>query len=177
MPVYGKLETIRELTEAATYLSLCKDIDQVQAYGNDIDEQDIATLQQVLPEGIPASCILLALLGWKLTDKPGPVEGSIVQCEMCARRLGLWSFLVNQPNDRRLNVIKEHKSYCPFINADTQRGEETSVKAGTQLSAWQQRLQVLSGNQTSSRQLLLSQEEVRKLRSSESLAKLKTIIM
>ena len=77
--------------------------------------------------------LLLAMLGWQA--ETGHIKG-LVTCEACFRRLGLWLFQSRQQDaslDRSsseevaatmntLDVINEHREFCPWINAASQNG-------------------------------------------------------
>lgn len=80
-----------------------------------------------------------------------------------------------------MNVMAEHKLYCPFVNGKMQcavqgHGHGGQVEDGKLSNAWQQRLQVLVGG-ASGGQVRLSILEMRKMKSSEVLAKVKSLMM
>lgn len=166
----SRIETSTELIRTARTLAQCAGIEDLQVISS-LSTSEEESLSQLTSEPVPLSCLLLSLLGWKLTEAPTLIKDSIVQCEMCSRRIGLWGFIRDQPNTRILDVMKEHKVYCPYINGMTQGGSSTT------LNAWQQRLQILTGANHKGACLPLSQEEVRKMKSSEVLAKVKSMMM
>ena len=47
----------------------------------------------------------------------------MVHCQLCLRRVGLWSFITDSPGlegaTRPLDVIKEHRTYCPYVSKST----------------------------------------------------------
>ncbi|KAJ8607051.1 hypothetical protein MRB53_040560 [Persea americana] len=89
--------------------------------------------------------LTFALLGWRClsptsTTKSAPL---IATCDACFRRLGLWLYVPpaasispapeSQPTLPPLDLVSNHRSYCPWINADSQASPESL--AG--LPAWQ----------------------------------------
>lgn len=170
--IHSRIETSTELIRATKELAQCHGIEDLQVTSSLLESEERSLCQLSLEE-TPASCLLMSLLGWRLTEAPSVVKDSIVQCGMCSRKIGLWGFIKDQPNSRTLDVMKEHKSYCPYVNGMTQGGSSSS------LNAWQQRLQILTSasNESNARRLPLSQEDVRKMKSSEVLAKVKAMMM
>lgn len=79
--------------------------------------------------------LILALLGWQAEE--GHVAG-LVTCAACFRRLGLWLFsrpLISsvdvdegEASMNRLDVVAEHRDYCPWVNADSQAGSSSTPK-------------------------------------------------
>lgn len=96
---------------------------------------DIAPTTPTTPAADPPICpsaFVLALFGWQA--EASPITG-LVSCAACFRRLGLWLFKApNQPSStaasspptspimNRLDVIAEHRTYCPWINPTSQSG-------------------------------------------------------
>jgi hypothetical protein len=175
------METLTECIREAKQLAQCGGIEDVQV-ASIITESDEQIIRKLSLEQLPLNCLLLTLLGWKLKEEPSShlARDCIVQCDMCSRKIGLWAFIKDQPNSRTLDVGKEHKSYCPFVNEKTQSGSSKGQEGEPQ-NAWQQRLQVLVGvnsqNGGTMKRLLLSQDQVRKMRSSDVLARVKSMIM
>ena len=91
---------------------------------------------------INSGALILALTGWQ-ADPDSPVSG-IATCTSCFRRLGLWLFKTPSPSPpasspshptsepapasptrsdpviNRLDPLTEHRTYCPWINAQSQ---------------------------------------------------------
>ncbi|PWW76418.1 zf-C3HC-domain-containing protein [Tuber magnatum] len=86
----------------------------------------------LLVEEQHSGALTLALFGWQNEDPGIP---SLVTCSACFRRLGLWLFRkkavsifdsVDEEEEAsvcRLDVIGEHRDYCPWINATNQGTE------------------------------------------------------
>jgi len=80
---------------------------------------------------------MLAMFGWENQDPGIP---SLVACSACFRRLGLWLFRKKQSENgqdeasvTRLDLIGEHRDYCPWVSKVSQ-GKEPG---------WQTMLRVL----------------------------------
>ncbi|KAM0805411.1 C3HC zinc finger-like-domain-containing protein, partial [Usnea florida] len=89
------------------------------------------------------SALALALFGWQAEEDH--VVG-LATCTACFRRLGLWLFKPSssspdspsQSSMHRLDVVAEHRDYCPWVNALSQNGttsQRTSSLDG--LAGWQ----------------------------------------
>ena len=114
---------------------------------------------------------LMALFGWQghvhatLGDQIGSVS-----CQACFRVLGLWLFKSKEVNEageevtgaamNKLDVVKEHRDYCPWQNAASQNGQRASVISSTStLAGWEIIIRILkndhhlrsSGERTGSR--------------------------
>ncbi|KAI0084054.1 C3HC zinc finger-like-domain-containing protein [Irpex rosettiformis] len=69
---------------------------------------------------------------------PNTTNTTLLHCNLCQRRIGLWAFLPPQPGNtessdgkssapvqkdsaprRQLDVLKEHRSYCPYVVRST----------------------------------------------------------
>jgi len=92
------------------------------------------TIPKPLPESLPTTLqdfdprlVQVGISGWSgslLGDK------GILKCTTCHRRVGLWLFKsTSESNDdilkldvESLDLIAEHKSYCPWINGQVQSG-------------------------------------------------------
>jgi C3HC zinc finger-like/Rsm1-like len=79
-------------------------------------------LPKPLPPTLPATLadydprtIQAAVAGW--VGQPLGKRG-LLTCGTCHRRVGLWTFT----NDEVLDLLAEHKRYCPWINAGVQGG-------------------------------------------------------
>lgn len=127
-------------------------------------------LQSPAPEGentdaasetqaVNTDALVLAVFGWEAES--GHIKG-LVTCNACFRRLGLWLFLgqprlssppVNPVSEEEtasvmsLNVVNEHREYCPWVNAESQNGNAVARKpvSGSQgKPGWQLLLKVLN---------------------------------
>ena len=114
---------------------------------------------------------LMALFGWQGYKHAtlGEQLGS-VSCQACFRVLGLWLFKSKEVNEageevtgaamNKLDVVKEHRDYCPWQNAASQNGQRASVISSTStLAGWEIIIRILkndhhlrsSGERTGSR--------------------------
>jgi hypothetical protein len=113
------------------------------------------TLEQTRPAEINKVAFQMALFGWEghTHDRLGAQLGS-VSCQACFRVLGLWLFRSKKVNGAGeqvegavvdcLNVVSEHRDYCPWRNPRSQNG---SVKSSTSLIAgWEIVLRVLKND-------------------------------
>ncbi|KAL4248038.1 hypothetical protein ABKN59_002366 [Abortiporus biennis] len=54
---------------------------------------------------------------------PARPETALLHCALCQRRIGLWAFIKSsQPSQqpsRQLDILKEHRSYCPYVVRST----------------------------------------------------------
>lgn len=70
--------------------------------------------------------------GTGTTPKRSSIKDATLQCKMCQRRIGLWAFAIpatdsfDSPNgteapplQRQLDLIREHRSYCPYVVKST----------------------------------------------------------
>ena len=98
------------------------------------------------------SALALALFGWQAEE--GHVIG-LATCTACFRRLGLWLFKPSssspdspsQSSMHRLDVVGEHRDYCPWINTLSQNGatsRRTSSLDG--LAGWQTLLRAVDAS-------------------------------
>jgi hypothetical protein len=101
---------------------------------------------------------LMALFGWQghIHSQLGVQLGS-VSCQACFRVLGLWLFKSKEVNDAgeevtgaamdRLDVVKEHRDYCPWQNAASQNGQRASIISSTgRLAGWETILRILKND-------------------------------
>ncbi|KAH6685109.1 C3HC zinc finger domain-containing protein [Plectosphaerella plurivora] len=101
--------------------------------------------------------LALALTGWQglSNTRIGAVPNS-ASCHTCLRRLGLWMFkskevgpgdevLVPAPMDH-LDPAREHRFFCPWKNADTQRLSTAKPGSGSDAPAWTLLVQVIKND-------------------------------
>lgn len=83
----------------------------------------------VPPTDINESAFILALFGWANEEPSIP---TLLTCSACFRRLGLWLFKHETQAGSigdddalvsRLDVIGEHRDYCPWVNKESQGRE------------------------------------------------------
>ncbi|KAH6679802.1 C3HC zinc finger-like-domain-containing protein [Halenospora varia] len=99
--------------------------------------------------------LMLALSGWQghTHERLGAQQGS-VSCQACFRVLGLWLFKSKQVNAAGeethgaivncLDVVKEHRDYCPWRNPASQNGTKAAAKSGTSaMAGWEILMRVL----------------------------------
>lgn len=100
----------------------------------------------------------MALFGWQgyKHERLGVQSGS-VSCQACFKVLGLWIFKSKEINQAReevanpvvncLDVVKEHRDYCPWRNAASQNGQKaTDNSESTALAGWEIVLRVLKND-------------------------------
>ncbi|KAH7151682.1 C3HC zinc finger-like-domain-containing protein [Dactylonectria estremocensis] len=100
--------------------------------------------------------LALALLGWQglSNARIGSVPNS-ASCHTCLRRLGLWMFkskevadgeiLVPAPMDF-LDPLREHRFFCPWSNADTQKRGGRQTGSEGELPGWKILVQTLAND-------------------------------
>jgi hypothetical protein len=99
--------------------------------------------------------LLLALCGWQghAHGRMGPQLGSL-SCQACYRVLGLWLFKSKSVNEageevagpivNGLDVVIEHRDYCPWRSAISQNGQNPTVKSSTnKMAGWEILVRVL----------------------------------
>lgn len=128
----------------------------IQELGKDFfqspqSEPTAAAPEPATPPAINEQALALAFFGWQAED--GHISGLAV-CEACFRRLGLWLFKrksqstvgsetsadEEEASMSRLDVVGEHRDYCPWIDASSQNGESTPRKVSSglaDLAGWQ----------------------------------------
>ena len=102
---------------------------------------------QESPQLLNEQALTLAFFGWQVESCH--VTG-LATCNACFRRLGLWLFrskpsLSEGVEDdeaimSRLDVVEEHRDYCPWINVSSQSGGTTPRKGATptaELAGWE----------------------------------------
>ena len=91
------------------------------------------------PLPVNTAALTLALFGWQAEE--GHISG-LATCTACFRRLGLWLFKLplnpaSQSSMNRLDVIGEHRDYCPWINALSQTGTSSRRTSLDGLAGWE----------------------------------------
>lgn len=98
---------------------------------------------------------MMALFGWqghshvRLGDQVGSVS-----CQACFRVLGLWLFKSKEVNEASeeiagavvdgLDVVLQHREYCPWRSAESQNGVKSTVNAKVRpLAGWEIVLRLL----------------------------------
>jgi hypothetical protein len=174
VPILSRHKTLSDFVKSAKEFSKCNGIENVQVTSS-LEEAETQQLARLVSEELPTSCLLIPLLGWQLSEGVKDVADCIVSCDMCSRKIGLWGYINKGDSSRVLDVTKEHKAFCPYVNGEAQ-SVTGSRSEGT--CGWQQKFQSLtSGQDNTSRSLPLNQKQVRKMKSSEALAKVKSLMM
>ncbi len=104
----------------------------------------IASTASPLP--VNTAALTLALFGWQAEE--GHIPG-LATCTACFRRLGLWLFKnspdpASQSSMNRLDVVGEHRDYCPWINALSQTGTSSRRTSLDGLAGWQVLLRAIN---------------------------------
>lgn len=117
------------------------------------------------PEAPNIQALSLAVFGWEAETEH--ISG-LATCNACFRRLGLWLYnprniageLNKETISDRLDVVGEHRDYCPWVNTISQNGGGlTSTKLGgalselSNLAGWQLLRQVAQNASHSKRDL------------------------
>lgn len=94
------------------------------------------------------SALALSLFGWQA--EAGHVVG-LATCTACFRRLGLWLFKTSsdspsQSSMHRLDVVSEHRDYCPWINALSQNGAASRRTSLDGLAGWEALLRAVDAS-------------------------------
>lgn len=128
--------------------------------------EDASGCPQV-PEQVNLDALTLALFGWQ--SEADHISG-LATCTACFRRLGLWLFKISSASSAssgestskastvdieasmtRLDVIGEHRDYCPWINQHAQNGDAVSLKLSSSVAAnlagWEILLRVITNAQ------------------------------
>lgn len=98
------------------------------------DSDANGSTQEIISKHIKKDAFALAILGWEA--ETGHIKG-LVTCNACFRRLGLWLFQKGQLSSltdtdgmqdeaavASLDVVSEHRDYCPWINPVSQDGDK-----------------------------------------------------
>jgi hypothetical protein len=119
-------------------------------------------------DGLNQEVFIMALFGWQAES--GSTTG-LATCSSCFRRLGLWLFTRTSYDEEerdtfipRLDVIAEHRDYCPWINAASQSAGSSSTRQrlpslGPQLAGWEVLLRVLRAQLRSIDESLITLDE------------------
>ena len=118
----------------------------------------IPETENPIPTPVNRVAFLMALFGWKghTHDRLGVQVGS-VSCHACFRVLGLWLFKSKKVNEAGeevegpvvncLDVVTEHRDYCPWRNPASQNGQKATAKSLTNaMAGWQIVLRVLKND-------------------------------
>ncbi|KAL5318664.1 hypothetical protein ACEPPN_013728 [Leptodophora sp. 'Broadleaf-Isolate-01'] len=109
------------------------------------------------PTEVNKVAFLMALFGWQghTHERLGPQLGS-VSCHACFRVLGLWIFKSKEVNDAgeevagavidRLDVVKQHRDYCPWQNQASQNGKKPAKTSTSSMAGWEIVLRVLKND-------------------------------
>ncbi|KAH7346543.1 C3HC zinc finger-like-domain-containing protein [Rhexocercosporidium sp. MPI-PUGE-AT-0058] len=109
------------------------------------------------PAEVNKVAFLMALFGWQghAHDRLGTQLGS-VSCHACFRVLGLWIFRSKEVNDAgeevagavidRLDVVKQHRDYCPWQNPASQNGKKPAKTSTSSMAGWEIVLRVLKND-------------------------------
>ena len=90
-----------------------------------------------------------ALFGWGVEESSNYAAEDVASCDACFRRLGLWLYRprelsgggIGEPRKDKLDLMGEHRHYCPWANATTQLAGwkasdgELDIVAGWQIAA------------------------------------------
>ena len=129
----------------------CVDLDTVMSYLPKKFFTNIPNLGDPKPPPemteINKVALKLALFGWQgHTHPPAGDQPGSISCKSCFRTLGLWLFKSKEvcPITGKeiapatmscLDVVKEHRAYCPWRNAATQNGHRKSSTSN--LAGWE----------------------------------------
>ncbi len=109
------------------------------------------------PIEINKPAFLMALFGWEghVHDRLGAQLDS-VSCQACFRVLGLWLFKSKKVNEvgeevvgpvvNGLDVVMEHREYCPWRNAASQNGHSSTKTSTSTMSGSEIILRVLKND-------------------------------
>ena len=91
--------------------------------------------------------LMLALFGWQAEMEHGL---QIATCNACFRRLGLWLYIPKENMNgssngkesimSHLDLVEEHRPYCPWINESSQNGDMLSHGCSSEsagLAGWE----------------------------------------
>lgn len=110
------------------------------------------------PPEINKVALVMALFGWQGNTNVGSSDQSgMVSCNACFRSLGLWLFRSKEVNEAGeevvgaamncLDVVRQHREYCPWSNAASQNGQHPNTKPSTRAKAgWEVVLRVIKND-------------------------------
>ncbi len=116
----------------------------------DREEEDGSHTPQSQPLNRPA--LLLAIFGFTARPEHVPKKGS-AHCLVCFRNIGLWLYRPREvtspdgtpgrrsPVDSNLVLLECHRSYCPWVNAESQC---PGTKAGEAKPIWETVVDILA---------------------------------
>ncbi|KAH7397867.1 C3HC zinc finger-like-domain-containing protein [Cadophora sp. MPI-SDFR-AT-0126] len=109
------------------------------------------------PTEVNKVAFMMALFGWQghKHERLGTQLGS-VSCHACFRVLGLWIFRSKEVNDAgeevagavvdRLDVVKQHRDYCPWQNPKSQNGKNPTRTSTSSMAGWEIVLRILKND-------------------------------
>ena len=131
------------------------DLDLVSSY---LPHNFFASLSESTTAEINKVAFLMAVFGWQghIHDRLGAQLGSL-SCHACFRVLGLWLFKSKEVNEageeiigpamNGLDVITEHRDYCPWRNPASQNGLKATSKPGkSAMAGWEIVIRVLKND-------------------------------
>lgn len=102
--------------------------------------------------------LIMALFGWQgLTHERLGEQPDSVSCQACFRNLGLWLFKSKEVDSAGnevvgarmsfLDVVDEHRDYCPWKNAASQNGLKATTKSdSTAVPGWEVAVRVMKND-------------------------------
>ena len=140
-------------------------IARAAAIASGLDSEDVSSQSRdeqggLRQQGNVRQAVLLSLCGWDLVALGGGSSSAgqairadqlAIECSMCTRKVGLWSFLTqsttSSQNVKPLDVIKEHRDFCAHVTPHSASSVDTTqeVSGKTPLPGWQLRLQIALG--------------------------------
>ncbi|KAL2069668.1 hypothetical protein VTL71DRAFT_14347 [Oculimacula yallundae] len=111
----------------------------------------------ITPVEVNKVAFMMALFGWQghTHERLGTQLGS-VSCNACFRVLGLWIFRSKEVNDTgeevagaamdRLDVVRQHRDYCPWQNPASQNGKKPAKSSTSSMAGWEIVLRVLKND-------------------------------
>ncbi|MCJ1400563.1 hypothetical protein MMC11_003769 [Xylographa trunciseda] len=122
-------------------------LDDVSKHFLSILHQSRDVIDTLDNQELDKEALQLALFGWQAETEH---DLKLATCNACFRRLGLWLYLPRENANgdsgereaivSRLDLIEEHRSYCPWINGLSENGDTLSTKKTPEsagLSGWE----------------------------------------